>query len=247
LAEESLKMTSSESTGAERKWTQLNRLQRRVLGVLVEKSKTTPETYPMTLNSLTNGCNQKNNRSPLMNLSQDEVLKTLDSLRGLGVVTEVHGDGRVPKYKHQMYDWMGIDRPESAVMTELLLRGQQTLGELRARAARMEPAIEELTQLKPIIDALMAKGLMMELTPPGRGQVVSHALYQPEELAKVRAQVEQEKGAGVSGAEVESEDEPRAAGSVLKANAELGNLAERLERIEAAIKRIEERLAILES
>jgi len=240
-------MTSSESTGAERKWTQLNRLQRRVLGVLVEKSKTTPETYPMTLNSLTNGCNQKNNRSPLMNLSQDEVLKTLDSLRGLGVVTEVHGDGRVPKYKHQMYDWMGIDRPESAVMTELLLRGQQTLGELRARAARMEPAIEELTQLKPIIDALMAKGLMMELTPPGRGQVVSHALYQPEELAKVRAQVEQEKGAGVSGAEVESEDEPRAAGSVLKANAELGNLAERLERIEAAIKRIEERLAILES
>lgn len=239
-------MTSSESTGAERKWTQLNRLQRRVLGVLVEKSKTTPETYPMTLNSLTNGCNQKNNRSPLMNLSQDEVLKTLDSLRGLGVVTEVHGDGRVPKYKHQMYDWMGIDRPESAVMTELLLRGQQTLGELRARAARMEPAIEELTQLKPIIDALMAKGLMMELTPPGRGQVVSHALYQPEELAKVRAQVEQEKGAGVSGAEAESEDEPRAAGSVLKANAELGNLAERLERIEAAIKRIEERLAILE-
>ncbi|MFM7738004.1 MAG: hypothetical protein ACKO9H_01260, partial [Planctomycetota bacterium] len=85
-----------------------------------------------------------------------------------------------------------------------------------------------------------------ELTPPGRGQVVSHALYQPEELAKVRAQVEQEKGAGVSGAEAESEDEPRAAGSVLKANAELGNLAERLERIEAAIKRIEERLAILE-
>jgi uncharacterized protein YceH (UPF0502 family) len=247
LAEESLKMTSSESTGAERKWTQLNRLQRRVLGVLVEKSKTTPETYPMTLNSLTNGCNQKNNRSPLMNLTQDEVLKTLDTLRGLGVVTEVHGDGRVPKYKHQMYDWMGIDRPESAVMTELLLRGQQTLGELRARAARMEPAIEELTQLKPIIDALIAKGLMMELTPPGRGQVVSHALYQPEELAKVRAQVEQEKGAGVSGAEAEGEDEPRVTANVLKANAELGNLAERLERVEAAIKRIEERLASLES
>jgi len=240
-------MTSSESTGAERKWTQLNRLQRRVLGVLVEKSKTTPETYPMTLNSLTNGCNQKSNRSPLMNLSQDEVLKTLDSLRAIGVVTEVHGDGRVPKYKHQMYDWMGIDRPESAVMTELLLRGQQTLGELRARAARMEPAIEELTQLKPIVDGLMAKGLMMELTPPGRGQVVSHALYQHEELAKVRAQVEQEKGAGISGDAAEGDDEPRVAAHVLKANAELGNLVERLERLEVAIKQIEERLAILES
>ena len=111
----------------------------------------------------------------------------------------------------------------------------------------MEPAIEELMQLKPIVDTLMVKGLMMELTPPGRGQVVSHALYQPEELAKVRAQVEQEKGASISNAEADGEDEPRVTANVLKANAELGNLAERLERMEAAIKRIEERLAILES
>jgi hypothetical protein len=215
---------------------------------LVEKSKTTPEAYPMTLNALTNGCNQKNNRSPLMNLTPDEVSSTLDSLRGLGAVMEVHGDGRVPKYKHQFYDWLGVDRPESAVMTELLLRGQQTLGELRARAARMEPAIGDLNQLKPIVDSLLAKGLMMELTPAGRGQVVSHALYQHEELAKVRAQVEAEKGSlGESEEEAEEEQPAQPTGQVLKANAELSELVARIERIEAAIRALEERLTILES
>lgn len=241
-------MNSSDSPVPERKWTLLNRLQRRVLGVLVEKSKTTPEAYPMTLNALTNGCNQKNNRSPLMNLTPDEVSSTLDSLRGLGAVMEVHGDGRVPKYKHQFYDWLGVDRPESAVMTELLLRGQQTLGELRARAARMEPAIGDLNQLKPIVDSLLAKGLMMELTPAGRGQVVSHALYQHEELAKVRAQVEAEKGSGdESEGEADEQDAAAPAGQVLKAQQGVSDLVARIERIEAAIRALEERLTILES
>jgi uncharacterized protein len=241
-------MNTNESSSTERKWTLLNRLQRRVLGVLVEKSKTTPEAYPMTLNALTNGCNQKNNRSPLMNLTPDEVSSTLDSLRGLGAVMEVHGDGRVPKYKHQFYDWLGVDRPESAVMTELLLRGQQTLGELRARAARMEPAIGDLNQLKPIIDSLLAKGLMMELTPAGRGQVISHALYQHEELAKVRAQVEAERGSlGDSPDEAEEENSVQQVGQVRKTQSGFDELVSRIERIESAIRALEERLTILES
>ena len=241
-------MNTNETSSTERKWTLLNRLQRRVLGVLVEKSKTTPEAYPMTLNALTNGCNQKNNRSPLMNLTPDEVSSTLDSLRGLGAVMEVHGDGRVPKYKHQFYDWLGVDRPESAVMTELLLRGQQTLGELRARAARMEPAIGDLNQLKPIIDSLLAKGLMMELTPAGRGQVISHALYQHEELAKVRAQVEAERGSlGDSPDEAEEENSVQQVGQVRKTQSGFDELVSRIERIESAIRALEERLTILES
>lgn len=240
-------MTINESAETARKWKPLNRLQRRVLGVLVEKSKTTPETYPMTVNALTNGCNQKNNRSPLMNLSQDEVAATLDSLRALGAVVEVHGDGRVAKFKHIIYDWMGVDRPESAVMTELLLRGQQTLGELRARAARMEAAIGDLNQLKPIVDSLLAKGLMMELTPPGRGQIVSHALYQPEELAKVRAQVEAEKGSTGESGDGDEGEADATSDSVRKASGGLSELAERLERVEAAIRQIEERLTRLES
>lgn len=241
-------MNSSGTSPHERKWTLLNRLQRRVLGVLVEKSKTTPEAYPMTLNALTNGCNQKNNRSPLMNLTQDEVASTLNSLRGLGAVTEVHGDGRVPKYKHQFYEWLGVDRPESAVMTELLLRGQQTWGELRARAARMEPAIGDLNQLKPIVESLLAKGLIMELTPAGRGQILSHALYQQEELAKLRSQVEAEKGSLSEGEEeLEESSSSAAVEQVHKAHAGIGELLTRIERLEAAIRSIEERLALLEN
>jgi uncharacterized protein YceH (UPF0502 family) len=241
-------MNSSDSSLPERKWTLLNRRQRRVLGVLVEKSKTTPEAYPMTLNALTNGCNQKSNRSPLMNLTPDEVSSTLDSLRGLGAVMEVHGDGRVLKYKHQFYDWLGVDRPQSAVMTELLLRGQQTLGELRARAARMEPAIADVNQLKPIVDSLIAKELMMELTPAGRGQVVSHALYQHEELAKVRAQVEAEKGS--ADASEEESGQPSAitpTGGVLGVHPGFGDLVARIERMEATLHALEKRLTALES
>ena len=178
-----------------RKSRPLNRFQRRVLGVLVEKSKTTPDVYPMTLAGITTGCNQKSNRSPLMTLNQDEVQRTLEELRGLGAVMEVQSDGRVPKFKHLMYDWMGVEKAELAVMTELLLRGQQSLGDLRARAARMQPDIVDLGHLRPVVDALIEKKLMIELTPVGRGQIVSHNLYQPDELSKVKSLVESEKGA----------------------------------------------------
>jgi hypothetical protein len=91
----------------------------------------------------------------------------------------------VLKYRHYLYDWLGVDKVEMAVMTELLLRGAQTVGELRGRAARMEP-IADLAALKPVLDSLKAKGLVISLSPEGRGQVVSHALYQPQELEKVR-------------------------------------------------------------
>ncbi|MEZ6093974.1 MAG: DUF480 domain-containing protein [Pirellulaceae bacterium] len=169
-------------------WEALNRFERRVAGVLIEKSKTTPDVYPMSLNAITNACNQKSNRSPLMNLTQDEVQDTLDRLREKGAVVEVHGDGRVARFRHQMYDWLAVDKPELAVMCELLLRGQQTLGDLRARVSRMEP-LKTQDELRPIVQSLLVKKLMIELTPPGRGQVVTHNLYQPEELAKVERQV----------------------------------------------------------
>src|SRR5262245_39732576 len=121
------------------KWQPLNSRQRRLLGVLVEKAKTTPDVYPMTVNGLVTGANQKSNRDPVMALDSDEVEKILEELRAVGAVTEVQGTGRTLKYRHQMYEWLGVDKVESAVMTELLLRGEQTLGDLRARASRMEP------------------------------------------------------------------------------------------------------------
>ena len=123
---------------SEATWTALPAVPRRVLGVLVEKAKTTPDAYPMTVNALRNGCNQKNNRSPQMQLSADEVEEALDQLRDLGAVAEIQGDGRATKYRHKAYQWLGVEKVELAVLAELLLRGEQTVGELRGRAARME-------------------------------------------------------------------------------------------------------------
>ena len=169
-----------------RRWQPLNLRQRRVLGVLIEKAKTTPDAYPMTLNGLVAGCNQKSNREPQLNLSAEEVEQVLDELRAMNAVTEVQGSGRVAKYRHHAYEWLGVEKTELAVMTELMLRGEQTLGELRGRAARMEP-IPDLASLKPVVDSLLKKGLMIELTSPGRGQIVSHGLYKERELSETKA------------------------------------------------------------
>jgi len=166
-------------------WQPITAIERRILGVLVEKAKTTPDAYPLSLNALTTGCNQKNNRDPQMQLTAEDVADALDRLRGHNAVIEVHGDSRVARYKHRMYEWLDVDKVELAVMAELLLRGAQTIGELRGRAARMEP-IADLAALRPIIDSLVAKKLVAYLTPQQRGAVVTHLLYQPQELEKVR-------------------------------------------------------------
>ena len=114
-------------------WKPLDARQRRILGVLVEKAKTTPDVYPMSINALRSARNQKNNRYPLMELENDDIEQSLDRLRELGAVSEVQGDSRVPRYRHLLYDWMGVEKLELAVMAELLLRGAQTEGDLRAR------------------------------------------------------------------------------------------------------------------
>ena len=177
----------SSPAAEEKKWRPLNSSQRRVLGVLIEKAKTTPDAYPMTLNGLTTGCNQKNNRQPQTNLSTEQVEQTIEELRQLGAVVEVQAGGRVPKFRHTVYDWLGVDKVEAAIMAELLLRGEQTIGELRGRAARMEP-IADLNALRPLLDSLTQKGLVISLTPEGRGQIITHGLYREKELAELRQQ-----------------------------------------------------------
>ncbi|NLF06838.1 MAG: DUF480 domain-containing protein [Pirellulaceae bacterium] len=169
----------------QRRWQSLSSIDRRVVGVLAEKAKTTPDIYPMSLNAIRTACNQKSNRMPLMELEADEIEESLDRLRELGAVGLVEGYGRVQKYRHYLYDWLGVDKVELAVMTELLLRGDQTVGELRARAARMEP-IADLAALRPVVDSLIEKELVVSLTPEGRGQVVTHSLYKPREIESLR-------------------------------------------------------------
>ncbi len=167
------------------RWQPVSALDRRVLGVLIEKAKTTPDAYPMSVNAIATGANQKNNRYPLMQLEVDDVQESLDRLRELGAIAEVQGGGRVPRFRHYMYDWLGVDKVELAVMAELLLRGAQTEGELRGRAARMEP-IADLNALRVVLDSLKTKQLVIPLTPAGRGHVITHNLYQPRELDKLR-------------------------------------------------------------
>jgi hypothetical protein len=169
------------------RWQPLSAIERRVVGVLAEKAKTTPDAYPMSLNAICTGCNQKSNRHPLMQLEPDDIETALDRLRQVGAVGMIEGYGRVTKYRHYLYEWLGVDKVEIAVMTELLLRGAQTEGELRGRAARMEP-IADLSALRPILDSLRAKRLVISLTPEGRGHVITHALHQPRELEHLRVQ-----------------------------------------------------------
>jgi uncharacterized protein YceH (UPF0502 family) len=178
----------STNTESDRQWRPLSATLRRVVGVMIEKAKTTPDAYPLTLKALTTGCNQKSNRSPQMNLTEDDVEQALDQLREMSAVAEVQSSGRVPKYRHYMYEWLGVDKVELAVMAELMLRGEQTIGELRGRAARMEPIVD-VNELRSILDTLIAKQLVIALTPPGRGQVVTHNLYSEEALQRVKQRV----------------------------------------------------------
>jgi uncharacterized protein len=168
-----------------RRWRPLESIERRVIGVLIEKAKTTPEAYPLSINALRTGCNQKNNRSPLMQLEEEQVDTACEQLRKSGALAQVQGTSRVDRYRHLAYEWLGVEKVELAVMAELLLRGSQTVGELRGRAARMEP-IKDLGELQPTLDALEAKGLIQYLTQPGRGAVVTHCLYLDREMEKVR-------------------------------------------------------------
>jgi len=168
-------------------WVPLAPRERRVVGVMVEKAKTTPEYYPMTVAAIVAACNQKSNRDPVTNYDQDDVEETLHSLRKKGAVILLEGSGRVARWKHTLYEWLKVSKVELAVLAELLLRGPQTEGELRARASRMEP-LADLPALQVILEALAPRSLVHYLSPPGqkRGVFVTHGLYPAEELEKVR-------------------------------------------------------------
>jgi uncharacterized protein len=129
----------------------LNENECRVLGSLVEKQLTTPEYYPLTLNALVNACNQKSNREPVMSLGESEVLAAIDSLREKNLVYTFHGStSRTVKYKHVLPSVMELEPPATAVVTLLLLRGPQTVGELRGRSERLH----EFTSLSEVQETL---------------------------------------------------------------------------------------------
>ena len=195
-----------------RSWVPLDARERRVLGVLIEKAKTTPDVYPMSIAALTTGCNQKSNREPITNFDVDDAEEILQDLRKKGAVIMVEGSGRVVRWKHTLYDWFGVSKIEIAILAELLLRGSQTEGDLRGRASRMEP-IADLPTLQNHLEALATRGLVVYLSPKGvrRGVIVTHGLYLPHEL-------EREKQKHAHGPAGDQEDESRRASRRNKAN-----------------------------
>jgi len=144
---------------------ELNAHEARVVGVLIEKALTTPDIYPLTLNALTAGCNQKSNRDPEVDFSDAEVTVTLTGLQMKHIVGGVTPAGsRVHKWRHNCKELLGVDDREIAVLAELLLRGAQTPGELRTRAKRMRdiPSLEVLDQ---VVNSLTDKGYVRAVAP----------------------------------------------------------------------------------
>jgi len=137
----------------------------RVLGSLVEKSVTTPDNYPLSLNALINACNQKSNRDPIVEFSGQEVGEAISSLKTKGLVRIVMGgDSRVPKYQHYFEETYHLNQAESALLCELLLRGPQTPGELRGRIERFNVTLRQ-PEVETLLSALQARPdpLLVEL------------------------------------------------------------------------------------
>ena len=171
----------------------LNDVEVRVLGSLIEKELTTPEYYPLSLNALTNACNQKSNRDPAMALVEEDVVRALDSLRFKQLVVLSADGGRVPKYRHLLAEKLGLMPAEQAVMCELLVRGPQTVGELRTRGERMHP-FGDLAAVEEVLQELMQREHpLITLLPrqPGRkegryAQLFSGLPEQGEEASEAR-------------------------------------------------------------
>ena len=135
----------------------LNEFEARVLGSLIEKDITTPDYYPLSLNSLVNACNQKSSREPVMNLDEDAVrlaLHNLGNKRLAGPTSSA--DSRVTKYEHRLQEAFNFNRAETAVLCVLLLRGAQTPGELRGRTERLH-RFEELDEVQSTLQRLMQR------------------------------------------------------------------------------------------
>jgi len=184
----------------------LDAIEVRVLGCLVEKDLATPEYYPLTLNALTNACNQKSNRDPVMALDETDVVRALDSLRRMQLAHQSAEGVRAAKYCHNLDGRLRLDPEEQALLAELLLRGPQTVGELRNRAERM-CAVGDLQAVEEMLHNLMTRDepLVTRLPrQPGRKEhrfahllagepEVEAAGSFPEEPARVRVSAENER------------------------------------------------------
>lgn len=223
--------------------TPLSLIERRILGVLVEKAKTTPDAYPLSLNAIVTGANQKSNRDPLLNLSEVEIDEALPSLQKSGLVTRITGS-RVDRWRHNLYDVWKVSKVELAILAELLLRGAQTEGELRGRASRMEP-IDDLDSLRAQLKPLVERALVVYLGPEGRrGTQLTHGFHTPKELEYLKANVRPDESESAA-------ETPRAPHStaiqaeLADARQEIASLRTEMNTMQETLRAVQEQLAKL--
>lgn len=186
----------------------LDEIEARILGCLIEKQITTPEYYPLSLNALTNACNQKSNRHPVVSFDDMTVVRGLDRLRQKGLADKVlKADSRTPKYEHAFTTKFDISAQEMALMCELMLRGPQTTGELRGRADRIH-SFSGIEEVEALLDALIAlpEPLVIQLPRQvgqkerryahllcGRPEISEGPAELPDEPATIRARAEDDR------------------------------------------------------
>lgn len=174
----------------------------RVLGSLIEKQITTPEYYPLTLNALTAACNQKNNRNPVMVLTEPEVERALDSLREKNLAYVFHGStSRVPKYKHVAPEVLQINPAGLAVMCVLMLSGPQTVGEIRTRGSRLYEfkGLEEVDETLRVLATRDSEPLVIKLPrQPGQKDARFAHLLAGEPHIDVRTEAAEPSGSSRS-------------------------------------------------
>ncbi len=210
----------------------LSLLEARVLGVLVEKQHTVADSYPLSLNALVLGCNQKTARDPVINATEAEVLATVDALKALSLVVEVSGS-RVSRYEHNVKRVLGVPSQSVAILTLLMLRGPQTAAELRANTERLH-RFADISAVEGFLDELAARepALVVKLprAPGAREQRWAHLLSGPVEMTA---------SAALPGA-----DDFVAAGEIAALKAEQARLAAELAELRALVVRMAGELGI---
>jgi len=148
----------------------LNPVELRVLGALIEKESTTPEYYPMSLNSLVLACNQKTNRWPVTEYTEDDVLLGIEGLKVRGFAASILGGSRVTKYAQRFTEKLNMGRRETPILCVLMLRGPQTIGEIKGRTERMY-AFEDLDETETVLQKLIDRdeGALAQKLPHAPG------------------------------------------------------------------------------
>lgn len=221
----------------------LDTIQLRVVGALIEKEITTPENYPLSLNSLISACNQRSSRDPVLDLTEDEVRQAVHSLEDMEIVSPVR-DSRVPKYEHRIRTVLNLRRDETAILCLLLLRGPQTPGELRGRADRMY-SFDDVASVQSTLERLANRGSTAASESNGiwNMALATQLPRQPGSRESRYGHLLGGSAPAVTQAEVGSHQAPR---TIKLPSLDEHQLIQRIEKLEAVLGTLEARIDGLE-